>query len=176
MCVCVCVCVRERARTCVCVCVCVWGVGGGGGGVSAPNLLNPHGVRIARSWQRVQGVCVCARACVRVCACVCVCVRARVCVRVCVCARARVCVCVLVGVNRLQHDRIFTFEMLQQCSRPVSNPEHECTMGTIKFLDFYVLLIPPQQILYRHCYAIHWRITCFEHFLQPMAIPFAPGL
>ena len=42
-------------------------------------------------------MCVCVRACVRVCVCACV----RACVRVCVCACVRVCVCVSVCVGVL---------------------------------------------------------------------------
>ena len=44
-------------------------------------------------------VCVCERACVRVCACACVCVRVYVCVCVCVCVCARVCVWCARGVR-----------------------------------------------------------------------------
>ena len=63
-----------------------------------------------------KALCVCVRACVRVCVCVCVCVcartcvcvradvcvrvcaRARACVRICVCARVRACLCACVCV------------------------------------------------------------------------------
>ncbi len=77
-------------------------------------------------------MCVCVRACMRVCVCVCmcactcVCVCACMCVCVCVCAHARACVCECVCV----HMYVCDDNNLPQLHTSEPNSTHENSAGT----------------------------------------------